>query len=188
MNKAVLLLIMTTHILLFPLPLVAAENTLELIPFEFRGHKMGEVIDEKELISQGYSCYDHPPYDRKCRKERSETNKIGNVWVATELYFVNQRFAVLHITFPQTQFETIRDAFAAKFGPPHESIQEPIQNRMGANFLNDIVRWKTTTGTLEISRYASLLQYGKVDIADPGLMKIVEERQKAKGAAAAKDL
>lgn len=166
----------------------AAENTLEIMPFEFRGHKLGEVVDERDLTSQGYACYDLHPYDRKCRKPINETGTIGGLWVAIEYYFVNRQFAAFHITFVQAAFEKIRDSFAAKFGPPHESAQEPVKNRMGGEFLNDVVRWKTTTGTLTISRYGASLRYGSVDIAEPSLMAIVQEREKTKAAEAAKDL
>lgn len=162
-----------------------AANTLELVRFDFRGCRLGDVVNEEALLGQGYKCFPLAPYDQHCWKSQ---DKIGEIVVSPSYFMIDGRLAMLIINFPSPAYQSIVDAFAAKFGPPHERKQEEGQNRMGATFVNEKSIWQTTTGRLEISRFSSRITSGDVTIYDPILQAIAVKRDKIKADQAARDL
>jgi len=76
-------------------------SQLELAPFEFRGHKLGELLDEQLLIQKGYRCMKSDEFDRWCISpvDLEKGERIGNVLVRLHYYLLNGKFASLHIGF-----------------------------------------------------------------------------------------
>lgn len=75
-----------------------------------------------------------------------------------------------------------------KFGQPHKTETEIIQNRLGAVFERKKHTWQTTTGTLTLTEGIDQHNGGNVSITWAEALRIIAERKKAKGAEAAKDL
>lgn len=186
MGKALLIILS----IFSPLMSIAEENTLELITFDFRGHKMGDPLSEQELVAQGYDCGPSSDFDRFCKAPFSleKGERIGGVLVHLHYYLLDGKFARLYIGFGWAANDTMREAFTAKFGPPQETGTEILQNRMGASFDRKTYTWRTTTGPLVLSEGINSQNGGNVSITWTEAERRIAERKKAKGAEAAKDL
>ena len=166
-------------------PETPSTNTLELVTFDFRGCRLGQAINPTALINQGFQCSAGVIYESQCQKLQ---DRIGDMHVSVFYFLEHGHFAMLDIVFHHDLYRQVLDAFIAKLGPPHQTDHEPVQNRMGASFMNEKAIWFTTTGKLEISSYGSRLDHGSVIIAEPSLEEVANQRQKAQGVSAAKDL
>ena len=168
----------------------SAQEKHEYIVFDFRGQKLGEPLDEQALIARGYDCMKSSQFDRSCfapfNLEKGE--RIGNVLVQLQYYLLDSKFAGLDIGFGWAANDTIREAFTAKYGTPHKTEIETVQNRMGASFQRRKHTWQSTDGTLELTEGIDSHNGGDVSIFWMEALRIAEERKKTKGKEAAKDL
>jgi hypothetical protein len=168
-----------------------AKETRPPIGFEFRGYKLGQPIDESALVARGYRCMVHHTYDRWCVSPAlglPTAETIGDRRVRITYHLMNGALASLSIDYGYLANEVIREAFTAKWGPPHEVKEEVLQNALGARFTREVARWRTRDGELTIKDGINKSNGGEVSaLWEVAKAKLIE-RQKQEGQAAEKDL
>lgn len=69
----------------------------------------------------------------------------------------------IYLVFSSDEFEPVRAALVHKFGRPASSRLEPVQNSLGAKFINELLQWNGKAGTvLTASKFAGKLDTSSV--------------------------
>jgi hypothetical protein len=172
--------------------------------FEFRSHRIGDLLDSSyprwrgkklfnkpgcEVESDGVgvvSCEDAESFSKY---ERYHVRYIGGVPVMLLSYkFFEGKLYSLDMAFHVNLYSTIREMLAGKYGEPTRQRASTIQNRAGASFENITTEWDFREGALKLD-----MRYGQVDTSwltfeNPAVEKQIEamrgtiNKQKGKGA------
>lgn len=132
-------------------------------PKDFRGVPFG--ASEKDVVSalkldQAVACLEIEE-QRSCIHHGT----IGEV-KAMELYqFEDDRLVQVHISFKAPQYESLRDLFIARYGPPAESWTEPFETVGGASATNEILEWRGETMILQMEKFGPSLHESLAVIA-----------------------
>jgi hypothetical protein len=68
-----------------------------------------------------------------------------------QVEFSHERLYLVAYYFKQDAFPLIQVAFIQKFGPPTSTTQDPVQNKLGAQFTRTTMTWKNGVSTIELS-------------------------------------
>ncbi len=117
----------------------------------------------------------YPQVDRKWRSDHkprvsySEAGLwLGDQWATTTFYFYQPTDSgepllfYVETTGRSDGFERIKGLFAEANGTPTSVSHEPVQNRMGAVFQNEIVEYRNETSSMILKKYDSDLNTGSV--------------------------
>lgn len=134
--------------------------------FEFRGHKIGEPIEQNfPYWSQGYRGLDLPYCSKKeahgvyecedntitVKKQYGTDKLVGDVPVLLLNYkFLDGKLVGLDMGFDFRSYSNIAGMLRGKYGKPSKEVNEKIQNRAGATFDSIISEWKFKEGTLRL--------------------------------------
>ena len=86
-------------------------------------------------------------------------------WV--DLVFRGDHLARVVAEIPSADFDSIRSLFIEKYGPPHTETHEPVQNLMGAQYDNVILRWMGDGINITLKRFGETLTEGAVIFVTP---------------------
>jgi hypothetical protein len=146
---AVLLVTMTT---LPALPSLAIE------PLAFNGLLIGEKTTSATIMRQNdVKCAPVSSVAQVCNGYTTLFGRGSNA----EILIENGILVRVSIGFPPAHFRNIIAAVAAKFGPPHETIEDTVNNRMGGQFKNVIFVWRDASqNMLRISHFGATIDQG----------------------------
>jgi hypothetical protein len=68
-----------------------------------------------------------------------------------QVEFSHERLYLVAYYFSQEAFPLIQAAFIQKFGAPTNTIQDPVQNKLGAQFTRTTMTWKNGVSTIVLS-------------------------------------
>jgi hypothetical protein len=117
----------------------------------------------------------YPRVDRKYRADGkpvvSFSNAglwLGDQWNTTTFYFFQPDEASEPILFyvettgHASGFDRIKALFVEAFGAPSSTTSEPVQNRMGAVYQNEIIEYRNDSSSMILTKYDADLDTGSV--------------------------
>jgi hypothetical protein len=90
------------------------------------------------------------------------------------------KFEMAMLSFIPGHYENMKAIFVERYGAPSSTMQQPVKNRMGATFTNEIAIWAGERVVISLSRFGSKLDESRAVISlksavDSG----AEEKKKA---------
>jgi len=111
----------------------------------------------------------------ECLAERgSRTAPSGLYFMHFE--FVANRLAAIIYSFPHDDFLLVRQALVEKYGAPAKSERRTWQNRFGARFDGEVVRWSKADAYLRLSEYSDRVDDSMITMADVKLLRQFEAK------------
>lgn len=80
------------------------------------------------------------------------------------------------LRFNSSEFDDMRDALKAKFGAPTSSANKTFQNRMGATFQGQVLRWKLQGFDVVASEYSDSIKHSQILAETPRLGPLLAKR------------
>ena len=153
--------------------------------FELRGQRFGDELPKKDRscspdksIPGTHHCYTLMPGEIA----GVEIGDVISSYLDGRLYGVSYRFA-------EFGYDPLAAALETKYGQPDSVFATRLQNRMGANFVNETKLWRFADGMMMISRYGAKLTEGRIEATHYEGLKAWAARQKiADREAALRDL
>ena len=169
-------------------------------PEDFRGLKWGISMEQAEAAikeqwtrrREAGEVFTTPSimpfsYDERL-KMLLYRDKIGNIPVGLQLYFLDDHFVNATIDFKSAEFGTIEAAFKERYGEPTKEQATAIQNRAGARFEQKELNWSGSDVTILLQRYSGKITDGVARISRQDYIKYMVEKAREKRGKAAKDL
>lgn len=181
--------------------------------FDFKGLPLGStVVDVKAKFPEYYcskstagsplsdtSCNLSPemkclmeqaphPDNRSCREAVMKAMTYAGVRSDISLMFYDDKLGMARATFSADSFSNVVASMREKYGEPTTKKAEPVTNRMGATFENQILEWKKSGTTIQAEKYANRADRSSVKIFEDGYIAEFEKRRGAKAQQGAKDL
>lgn len=105
--------------------------------------------------------------------------------VATLVYF-DDKLSTVEFYIDSDGFDHIVALLREKYGAPTSRLDVPVQNRMGAQFTNEIVRWQRGGRIIEVERYHRRLDHMLLTLktVDHDAQMAGRQREETKRAAA----
>jgi hypothetical protein len=150
-------------------------------PIEFKGISMGVSQNEFESKLPVFDCYKLPDgfaYDSSCKTTARFFSYAGAPGDA-EAGFIRDRLVWINIKFSEQSFPGVRAAVLEKFGPPSSSQTEPVRNRMGGKFMDEILMWRRDGVTLVMERYSSNTTKSQAVFSLDSAVEEITARQRA---------
>lgn len=190
------ILILTFLLSTFPL-YAAAWNE----PEDVRGFKFGCSPEEaialqekriKELREQGQIVIDRGLKSLGFTDERTQTlyanDRIGEIPVTILLTFLDGKMVWVSMDFETKHFSEMRAAFVERYGSASKVSEIPLQNRMGATFQNQELKWEGEKLNIRLSRYDRKITHGNASFETKQWIKYAIDRARERKKDAAKDL
>jgi hypothetical protein len=89
---------------------------------------------------------------------------LGSVPVRGGYYFRADRFVSALLTFSAKDFPAIEGIFLERYGAPTSTTEQALQNRMGAQFENQVHLWLGDRVRIRLAKYGSKVTDGLVTI------------------------
>lgn len=93
----------------------------------------------------------------------------------TTLLYTNDQLGEVSFYMGSGSFDRIVSSLRAKYGPPSSRSTERVQNQMGAQFMNEIVRWQRNGQIIEAEKY-----YQRIDRMMLSLYSLEFRREEAR--------
>lgn len=146
-------------------------------PIEFKGFIMGMPKEEVEIKARQEK-------GAKCRLgacNYKETIRDKDVDVYLFWGSDSYKLDLILMQFDSRSYQVLRDALIEKYGQPHNTNKELLQNMMGAVFENEIVEWKLKEGVILINKYGKTIKEGMVHMQSSAyLERKLQEYEKRK--------
>jgi len=110
----------------------------------------------------------------------------GELSELTTLIYFDDKLSSVDFYMSSGSFNRIITMLRTKYGPPSSQLGVPVQNRMGAKYINDIVRWQRGGRIIEVERYHQRLDHMLLTLktVDHDAQMARRERDHARRAAA----
>lgn len=129
------------------------------------------------------------PDDRSCREAVMAAMTYAGVRTTNiSLRFYEDKLSLAFVAFTPNHFSDVVASIRGKHGEPSSQRNEPITNRMGASFENQIVEWKKAGSTIRAEKFASRLDTAAVKVFLDSNSAEFERRQALKAKQGSKDL
>lgn len=156
--------------------------------FSFRGHRVGDPLSKhrKSYIRDGkldcQATSDVP--GRKYCNDRAlpivhgypelAGMSVMNLWYD----YYEEKFVGFYLCVHTNHYANLRAMLIERYGQPSSTIQQPVQNRLGAVFDNEITVWRTPHGPMKLSQRSDQLHQADLYFFDQtAATKIQELRQ-----------
>ena len=103
------------------------------------------------------STTDHEPGQRTCESNGFQANGVA---VEDVLFFQNDLFVGVSMSFESDDYEKLREVFVTKFGEPTHLETTRLSSRSGARFDNETMGWDGRKVAVSIERYGETLEKG----------------------------
>jgi len=152
-------------------------------PADFRGLKWGASPSEAKRYFPRLDPYwfeDGPVQQYFAKGEQVSDTLI----VHFLLFFFEKSFFAVNMEFRTEQFDQVASIFQARYGKPHSTRKDILQNAFGASFPNVTHSWSGPTVMIELLKHDSVTD-GRASIGKKDLLQKFEmsKRQRAKDAA-----
>ncbi len=157
--------------------------------FDFKGIALDSNFSDIEQ-NQKFNCKlpQSPLGDKSCTLNYREIETIAGVPVdLMVLHFYDEKLSSIRIHIKSQFFYSVRDALIAKYGNG-ALTKEPVQNRAGASFENEIYLWNKEGQTLKAKRYAGKISTSLVSFDLNSNVENYAKRSKTQGSERSKDL
>lgn len=141
----------------------------------FRKAYDARLESEAQKKGNQYATYQFQGY-LECKQLAPGLQRCINTVDGVMADFYSRRLATLYWRFPHDQFSQIREGLIEKFGT-HKTHVARIQNRMGAQFDDEILSWSSEAATLELSEYVSTLDNSAVTLQDNDLAQSFKKHE-----------
>jgi hypothetical protein len=139
-------------------------------PTTYRGVAFG--VGQEDAL-EGDVCW---PGDRMCAGPRE---MIADVEVTEAWFFLNDKFSAVAQSFDSGGYETVREVFIRKYGPPHETRRGLFETRGGARSQNERLTWRGRKIVIELIRYSENINDASAVIATKEYLRAEEIRLEA---------
>lgn len=103
--------------------------------------------------------------DLSCGKSCFGSLTIGQVRVFAMIEFeTGGGMDFIYLSFPSSNFYQIKVAFVERYGEPTSRRSQTVQNRMGAQFENEILEWTGEKVVIDLQKYSSKLPDSRASI------------------------
>ena len=171
--------------------LIAALITLPIIgqptqkawpeePDGFKGVKFGSSVAEARSVLEFSQCF---RADEQKPTTCPLTVDTGEFEMNVFLLFVDDKLVTVVGGFPSKNYSGARGIFVEKYGAPHESLKDVVQNGMGAKFDREQLTWVGKNSRVSLSQYGEKISEGvfMVSLANPpDPAKQIRDAQKKK--------
>lgn len=104
---------------------------------------------------------DHEPGQRTCESNGFQANGVA---VDDVLYFQNDLFVGVSMSFDSDDYEKLREVFVFKYGEPSRLDTTRLSSREGGRFDNETMSWDGRKVTVSIERYGESLDKGSASM------------------------
>lgn len=125
---------------------------------------------------------------RSCREAVIKEKTFAGAPANISLMFYEEKLGMAYTSFASSDFPKVITALREKYGKPSSMKTEPVTNRMGATFENQILEWKKSGTSIRAEKYASSMDKSSVKIFADFYSTELKKRTDAKAAQGAKDL
>ena len=80
---------------------------------------------------------------------------IGSIRVFTVIEFETDGMDTVMLGFASEKYDEMKNTFLERYGPPTQTETQPVQNRMGASFLNESLTWTGNVVKIRLEKYGS---------------------------------
>jgi hypothetical protein len=109
--------------------------------------------------------------DEAGRIQPNEKSTFAGAPAHLHFYFYSDQLHSINVLIRETNFDTVIEALAAKYGSPSKVETETLQNRFSAVFTNHIYRWNIKKNTIRAKRYVLLPTTSGTLITDYSLIE-----------------
>jgi hypothetical protein len=152
-------------------------------PEDFRGLKWGASPTDAKRLFQRMDPYwfEDGPVQQYFAKGEQITDTLI---VHFLLMFFDKQFFAANMEFRTERFDEVLSIFQARYGKPHSTHKEVLQNAFAAKVPNVTHTWSGPTVLIELTKHESMTQ-GGMNIAKRDILRKFDEskRQRAKDAA-----
>lgn len=148
------------------------------------GDKICGLTPEKKCMNEPGNY----PDNRSCREAVRKEMTFAGVPANISLFFYEDKFGLASALFASSDFARITAALREKYGKPSSVKTEPVTNRMGATFENQVLEWKKSGTAIRAEKYTSSLDDSTVRIFSDSYDAEFKKRLDAERAKGAKDL
>jgi hypothetical protein len=168
-------LTMFATVLLLTVTTARADWPLEPKDFRgvpFPGASKGEVV--KKLSLNRRFCLDTSCLDQHFA--------LGDVAVTTLFDFKNDRLTQIYMQFKSASFDTVKEIFTVRYGPPTRSETTPVRTTVGVEYENETLFWIGEAVEIHLARFgttvdqSTVLFYDRVFMAEQA--KAAEDAKK----------
>lgn len=181
--------------------------------FDFKGLPLGSTVADLKAKFPEYYCnkstagnplsdtscslspemkclMEQAPYpdNRSCREAVMQAMTYAGVRSEVSLMFYDDKLGMARATFGADSFSNVVASMREKYGEPTTKKAEPVTNRMGATFENQILEWKKAGTTIQAEKYATRVDRSSVKVFQDAYFAEFEKRRGAKAQQGAKDI
>jgi hypothetical protein len=113
---------------------------------------------------------------------------IGSIRAFTLIEFETGGMDTVMLAFAAEKYEEMKNTFLERYGPPTQRETEPVQNRMGTQFLNEILRWSGRAVLIRLEKYGTKITESFAIVTTHEARLLRQKRDKEKGRVGKKDL
>lgn len=128
------------------------------------------------------------PDNRSCKEAVMNAMTYAGVRADISLMFYDDKLGMARVTFSSDGFSNVAASMRDKYGEPTTKKAEPVTNRMGTTFENQILEWKNPGATIQAEKYATRVDKSSVKVFLDSYLTEFEKRRGAKVQQGAKDL
>jgi hypothetical protein len=114
--------------------------------------------------------------------------KVGTIQVFAIIAYETGGMDSVSLHFTPEDFAEMKAIFIERYGQPTETSAEPVQNRMGAKFVNKILRWSGTVTSIRLEKYSTTITESIAILTTRDAMKFMLEHKQKRAKAGKKDL
>ena len=123
-----------------------------------------------------------------CPEDRGQPNIVYSFVLANGTDPNGAVLFRIEATFPERDFDEVRDAFVAKYGEPNSRRTAQLENRAGATFASDELTWRDGTGYVLLRQRAGRIDRSAASMTHKGYADIAIDRAREANRGRAKDL
>lgn len=126
------------------------------VEFSFGKFKIGDTVTP-EFKKEHWNADD----EKKSIVYCIVTVEVEGHYVLQTFAFKDEKFVGAEISYEPIVFDTVVAGYAKKFGAePHEKKTERLKTRIGAEYENEIITWKTNAGDFVLRKYNGTIENG----------------------------
>ena len=107
---------------------------------------------------------------------------IGSIRAFTLIEFETGGMDTVMLAFTVEKYEEMKRTFLERYGAPTQRETKPVQNRMGAQFVNEILRWSGKVVLIRLEKYGTNITESFAMVTTHAAQLLRQKRDKEKGA------
>ena len=156
--------------------LLIATNASQAAELDIKGLKPGMSLEQIKELFPDFHCIeaDTTDADMVCDAPRYYAGANSEISV----FLLDNKVMIIIVTFESGSFDDVISALKEKFGKPALILKNPVQNMMGATFVNHSILWIKGDKHLTAKRYDSKITESSVMLSSVSSLNRLEKGRK----------